>query len=140
MRNNVSLYARIKVKYVKMILKGVKMIEEREKYEYFIKFMFQNLNYYGVDLIGPRITDNYNKYKLWMILVFSIYAFCYIKHNFNQTEFSSREKPNILIPKSVYKVRRKSYIYWELSRMARGFKKTFSYYNYDKESVGIVNL
>ena len=71
-----------------MILKGVKMIEEREKYEYFIKFMFQNLNYYGVDLIGPRITDNYNKYKLWMILVFSIYAFCYIKHNFNQIKIT----------------------------------------------------
>jgi hypothetical protein len=31
MRKNVSLYARIKVKYIKMILKGVKMIEEREK-------------------------------------------------------------------------------------------------------------
>jgi hypothetical protein len=31
MRKNVSLYARIKVKYIKMILKGVKMIEEKEK-------------------------------------------------------------------------------------------------------------
>lgn len=31
MRKNVSLYARIKIKYIKMILKGVKIIEEKEK-------------------------------------------------------------------------------------------------------------
>jgi len=97
--------------------------------------MFQNLNYYGADLIGSRITYNYNKHKLLMIFVFSIYAYCYIKHNYTQTEYFSREKPNILIPKSVYEVRRKSYIFWELSRIARGYRKTFSYSNYDNESV-----
>jgi hypothetical protein len=69
------------------------------------------------------------------MLIFSVYAYSYIKHNFTQPEFSVRERPNILIPKSVYEVRRKHYIYWELSRIARGYRKTFSYYNYDKESV-----
>lgn len=73
-----------------------------------------------------------------MMLIFSVYAYCYIKHNYTQAEFAVREKPNILIPKSVYEVRRKHYIYWELSRIARGYRKTFSYYNYDKESVIII--
>jgi hypothetical protein len=97
--------------------------------------MIQNLNLYASDLIEGKITGNYNKYKLWMILVFSVYGYCYIKHNYTQPEFAVREKPNILIPKSVYEVRRKHYIYWEISRIARGYRKTFSYYNYDKESV-----
>lgn len=32
MRKSVSLYARIKAKYIKLILKGFKMIEEKERY------------------------------------------------------------------------------------------------------------
>jgi len=50
-------------------------------------------------------------------------------------EFEIRSQPNFLIPKSVYLVRREHYKYWELSRVARGQKKNFSYYNYDRESV-----
>ena len=89
--------------------------------------------------MGRRITANYNKYKIWIIVILGIYGYSYLKHN-AQPEFQVREKPNILIPKSVYEIRRKHYIYWELSRIARGFRKTFSYYNYDKESVIRLNL
>jgi len=51
-----------------------------------------------------------------------------------------RNKPNFLVPASVYKVRREHYIYWELSRVARGRKKTFTYFNYDKEAVNLNNF
>ncbi len=46
-----------------------------------------------------------------------------------------RKNPNILIPKSVYHARREHYIYWDISRLARGLNKTFSYHNYDQTSV-----
>jgi hypothetical protein len=67
----------------------------------------------------------------------SVYSYCYIKHNFFQAEFDVRKKPNILIPADIYNVRRKHYIYWEISRVARGLTKTFSYYDYDADSVNI---
>lgn len=39
----------------------------------------------------------------------------YVKHNFTQTEFDIRRgKPNMLIPKFVYRIRRDHYIYWEI--------------------------
>jgi len=67
MRNNVSLYKRIKTKQVKMT-------EEREKYDYFIKFMFQHLDYCGADIIESRIVYNHKKSeKLWIILVNACY-------------------------------------------------------------------
>lgn len=48
-----------------------------------------------------------------------------------QSEFQVRKQPNILIPKYIYKVRREFYIYWEISRLARGLPKTFTYSNWD---------
>jgi hypothetical protein len=69
------------------------------------------------------------------LILLSAYTLAYIKHNFMQPEFEVRKQPNILIPKNIYEVRRKSYIYWEISRIARGMKKNFSYYNYDREAV-----
>ncbi len=70
-----------------------------------------------------------------MIFIFGSYIVMYVKHNYFQPEFETRKQPNILIPKGIYDVRRKHYIYWEISRVARGLPKTFSYYNYDRESV-----
>jgi hypothetical protein len=90
-----------------------------------------NGNDNGVQLI----THGYNKYKYGIIFLVTLYGYFYFKHNFTKPEFEIRERPNILIPKSIYEVRRKNYIYWELSRLARGYRKTFSYYNYDKDSV-----
>lgn len=52
-----------------------------------------------------------------------------------QKEFDQREQPNILIPKFVYKSRREHYIFWELSRLARGKKAFFSHYEYHEQSV-----
>ena len=46
-----------------------------------------------------------------------------------------REKPNLLIPKVVYKIRREHYIFWEISRVARGLPKTFTYSNWDETAV-----
>ena len=57
-----------------------------------------------------------------------------MKHNFIQSEFYVRKQPNILIPKFIYKVRREFYIYWEISRLARGLPKTFTYSNWDEHA------
>lgn len=70
-----------------------------------------------------------------LLILFSAYTVAYIKQNFMQPEFEVRKQPNILIPKNIYEIRRNSYIYWEISRIARGMNKNFSYYNYDKEAV-----
>ena len=51
-----------------------------------------------------------------------------------QSEFDVRKQPNLLIPKYVYKVRREFYIYWEISRLARGLPKTFTYSNWDEHA------
>jgi hypothetical protein len=64
-----------------------------------------------------------------------MYLLLYLKHNYFQPEYEVRRQPNILIPQGIYDIRRKHYIYWEISRVARGLRKTFTYYNYDKESV-----
>ena len=82
--------------------------------------------------------NHYNKYKYILSFGLVIYLYFYINHNYTKPEFEIRKKPNILIPKSVYDVRLKHYIYWEQSRVARGFRKTFTYYNYDNESVYII--
>lgn len=86
-------------------------------------------------MLTQRPTQKYNKYKYHVLAVLSVYSLCYLKHNYTKNEFEMRKQPNILIPMSVYEVRRKHYIYWELSRVARGYRKTFTYYNYDKEGV-----
>jgi hypothetical protein len=127
-RKSVSLYARIKVKYLRLILKGFKILEEKERYNKFY-FIIQNFSK------GESITQRYNKYKFFLVSLLGIYISFYIKHNYFQPEFEVRRKPNILIPQGIYDVRRKHYIYWEISRVARGERKTFTYYNYDKESV-----
>lgn len=131
MRKGVSLYERIRVKYLKLILKGVKIIEEE-------KVIKEAQRLKGFDTLNTAYTNKsskYNKYKFIIAGVLSVYLIYYFKNNYTQPEFEVRNQPNILIPKSIYDVRRRYYIYWELSRVARGLKKTFSYYNYDEESV-----
>ena len=73
----------------------------------------------------------------------------YVKHNYTQTvrntsnfvnefvkEFDIRlNKPNLLIPRFVYRIRRDHYVYWEISRLARGLPKTFTYSNWDNKAV-----
>jgi hypothetical protein len=48
-----------------------------------------------------------------------------------------RKKPNMFIPSIIYKIRREHYIYWEISRVARGLPKTFTYSNWDNSAVNI---
>ena len=60
----------------------------------------------------------------------------YVKHNYTQSEFDIRRaKPNLMVPKFVYRIRREHYVYWEISRIARGLPKTFTYSNWDKNAV-----
>jgi len=47
-----------------------------------------------------------------------------------------RKRPNMFLPRFVYKIRREHYIYWEISRVARGLPKTFTYSNWDPKAVG----
>jgi len=46
-----------------------------------------------------------------------------------------RKRPNMLIPKFIYKIRREHYVFWEISRIARGLPKTFTYSNWDEKAV-----
>lgn len=50
-----------------------------------------------------------------------------------------RSRPNMFIPKFIYKIRREHYVYWEISRVARGLPKTFTYSNWDETAV-IIHL
>ena len=50
-------------------------------------------------------------------------------------EFDRREQPNHLIPKLVYDVRRQTYVFWELQRLARGMPKTFTHSDWDEKAV-----
>ena len=79
-------------------------------------------------------TPRYNHYTRLLALALIFYTSSYVKHNFTRSEFYIRKHPNILIPKYVYKVRREFYIYWEISRIARGLPKTFSYSNWDEQA------
>ena len=56
-----------------------------------------------------------------------------IKHSL-QLEFDRRESPNPFIPKIVYRVRRQHYVFWEISRIARGLPKTFTYSTWDEKA------
>ncbi len=38
------------------------------------------------------------------------------------------------MPKIVYRVRRQHYVYWEISRVARGLPKTFTYSDWDSKA------
>lgn len=51
-----------------------------------------------------------------------------------------RKKPNILIPRGIYKIRREHYVYWEISRIARGLPKTFTYSAWDPKAVSKILL
>lgn len=59
----------------------------------------------------------------------------YVAHNFTQTEFDIRDKgPNMFVPEVIYKTRRDHYVYWEISRLARGLPKTFTYSDWDAKA------
>ena len=106
---------------------------KKKKSKISLNYIFKNISKYAIQ--NEQITQNYNKYKFILAILFGAYGLSYIRHNFMQPEFEVRSKPNVLIPKDIYDVRRSHYVYWEISRIARGMNKTFSYYNYDKESV-----
>jgi hypothetical protein len=38
------------------------------------------------------------------------------------------------MPRYIYKIRRNHYVYWEISRLARGLPKTFSYSTWDAKA------
>lgn len=133
-RKGPSVYIRLKSKSMKLILKGLKIISEENKTR-----SVHGLNTFHSTTRGGLINNSkphiYNKYKPLIIFLLCSYSFLYIKHNFLQFEYQKLKQPNFLIPKFIYRIRREHYVYWEKSRLARGLPTTFSYYNYDKESV-----
>jgi hypothetical protein len=40
----------------------------------------------------------------------------------------------MFIPKTVYRIRRMHYVYWEISRLHRGLPKTFTYSRWDEKA------
>jgi hypothetical protein len=72
-------------------------------------------------------------YNYYLIRVTPLAAYLLVKvvKKCMQLEFDRREQPNIFVPKIVYRVRRQHYVYWEMSRLARGLPKTFTYSTWD---------
>ena len=92
----------------------------------------------------------YGFYPFVFSIFFSCYCFEYftnqlqnvdfikvVPSNFNKLtqEFDQRKKPNFFIPNFIYTVRREHYLFWELSRLARGMSTTFTHYDWDQNSV-----
>jgi hypothetical protein len=75
----------------------------------------------------------YNYHLAWMVIPGAYLFSKWLKHNL-QTEFDRRQQPNLFIPKIVYKIRRKHYVYWEISRVSRGLPKTFTYSTWDDKA------
>lgn len=75
----------------------------------------------------------YNHYPLMLSPILA-YVGVKILKNSLRLEFDRREQPNIFIPKTVYKIRRQHYVYWEISRLARGLPKTFTYSTWDPKA------
>jgi len=68
--------------------------------------------------------------------VFSAFAIAKLtSHYIFKTEYDIRKRPNPFVPRIVYKVRRKHYVFWEISRLARGLPKTFTYSTWDPKAV-----
>jgi hypothetical protein len=79
------------------------------------------------------ISKPYNYYLLWGSPFFAYAGVKYLKHAL-MSEFDRREQPNIFVPKTVYRIRRLHYVYWEISRVARGLPKTFTYSTWDEKA------
>lgn len=75
----------------------------------------------------------YNYYLAWIMVPFIYTMSKLLKHNL-QTEYDRRQHPNILVPRNVYRIRRMHYVYWEISRVARGLPKTFTYSTWDERA------
>ena len=70
---------------------------------------------------------------MWALIPSAYIISKYLKHNL-QLEYDRRKQPNIFIPKTVYRIRRMHYVYWEISRLHRGLPKTFTYSRWDEKA------
>lgn len=79
---------------------------------------------------------SYNYYLFAFSIGTTIFSFEYFKNQL-RNEFDQRELQYIYIPKFILRIRREHYLYWELSRLARGMSTTFTHYDWDPSSVFI---
>lgn len=79
----------------------------------------------------------YNFYNKWFAVVAAYFVTKYIGHYWFQTEYAIGKQPNCFIPRIVYKIRRQHYTFWEISRVARGLPKTFTYSTWDPKAVSL---
>lgn len=77
---------------------------------------------------------SYNYYLFVFSIGTTIFSFEYFKNQL-RNEFDQRELQYIYIPKFILRIRREHYLYWELSRLARGMSTTFTHYDWDPSSV-----
>lgn len=75
----------------------------------------------------------YNFHLAWGGVCFAYCLSKWVKHTL-QLEIDRREQPNLLVPKAVYRIRRQHYVFWEISRVARGLPKTFTYSEWDSRA------
>lgn len=80
----------------------------------------------------------YNYYKKYTVLISSILLLKWYLHDI-KSEFYKRRNPNVFIPYLIYKARKESYIYWELTRLSKGLNTTFTYYYYKNDFLFYVN-
>jgi hypothetical protein len=87
-------------------------------------------------ILRINVERPYNYYNLWIAVSGAWLITLYVKRNFTSTEFDIRKRrPSLWIPRMVYKIRRDHYTYWEISRIARGLPKTFTYSKWDPKAV-----
>ena len=90
-------------------------------------------NYY----ILTRHAKPYNYYNSIGAVVGAYILAKLVGHYGFQTEYHIRKHPNPFIPKTIYRVRRQHYVFWEISRLARGLPKTFTYSTWDAKAVSL---
>jgi hypothetical protein len=69
---------------------------------------------------------------MWIAMIGAWFLTVYVKRNFR------RKRPSLFVPRFIYRIRRDHYIYWEISRLARGLPKTFTYSNWDPNAVRLL--
>ena len=82
---------------------------------------------------SQAIKKGYNFYLMSSSVLVAYVGTKYLQHML-LSEFDQRDQPNIFVPKIVYTIRRAHYVYWEISRLARGLPKTFTYSTWDEKA------
>ena len=97
-----------------------------------LKQMLKGLRNYQVNSFHNVVP--YNRLSRLLILPVSYVLVKLMNHNLFKSEYDQRKRPNPFMPRWIYKIRRKHYVYWEISRLSRGLPKAFTYSRWDQKA------